>query len=613
MELICYTFPAWKPRIRPAARERDWMEATPERYAYRCLPLAIANAHGWEILSPVGFEARWNGGGGVESVQIIADEGADPRQVPVSLFGSGTITFHIEGIFRTPPGWNLWASGSPNSAKDGIAPLGGVIETDWSPYTFTMNWRFTRPDHWVRFEENEPFCFVFPVQRKLLQDIEPEIRSLDEVPELKQEFLNWSESRKSFQKWVEETKPTAPADRWQKLYYRGVCPNGSRGAKDHISKLRLEPFEGVEIPQPPAPAPAAALAVEAVPELDGVVARDPADFKRFIAESVKRQFSAAGGATEMTAMLSGGGFQGAPKRAGAGLIASGPAAAKARGSSAATDPTTQALARRDWYLDIAERQRRLSPRADRIEEVSGISSDEFLDRFYAPGRPVLIRGEMKDWPALSRWTPDYLKRVVGSAEIEFQGGRNTSESYELHKENHKRRMPFDAYMDLIADEESGNDAYLTAYNSATNKAALAPLQTDLGVLDRFLTAAPGMMWVGPGGTFTPLHFDLTNNLLAQVVGTKYLTLVPPSETGKLAHHRHVFSDVHDITDPERLERYPQAADARQFDVELNAGDLLYIPVGWWHQVAAESFSVTLTYTNFLWPNDAHETYPSADR
>ncbi|MDX3901740.1 MAG: cupin-like domain-containing protein [Sphingobium sp.] len=46
------------------------------------------------------------------------------------------------------------------------------------------------------------------------------------------------------------------------------------------------------------------------------------------------------------------------------------------------------------------------------------------------------------------------------------------------------------------------------------------------------------------------------------------------------------------------------------DVELKAGDLLYIPIGWWHQVRSESFSVMATYTNFLWPNAGHENYPS---
>ena len=139
MDLICYLHPAWRPLLRPAPATRAWMDATSEAFAYRCLPLNIANAHGWELVSPCGFEARWNGGALAGDVVIRLDPGADPAHAPVALFGQGVLTFHVEGIFRTPESWNLWVSGPPNQGKDGIAPLTGVIETDWSPYTFTMN------------------------------------------------------------------------------------------------------------------------------------------------------------------------------------------------------------------------------------------------------------------------------------------------------------------------------------------------------------------------------------------------------------------------------------------------------------------------------------------
>src|SRR5689334_8953002 len=58
-DFICYLHEGWNPRIRPAEATRPWMDATPEAFAYRCLPLNIANAHGWEILSPCSFEAIW--------------------------------------------------------------------------------------------------------------------------------------------------------------------------------------------------------------------------------------------------------------------------------------------------------------------------------------------------------------------------------------------------------------------------------------------------------------------------------------------------------------------------------------------------------------------------
>src|SRR5206468_6870281 len=99
------------------------------------------------------------------------------------------------------------------------------------------------------------------------------------------------------------------------------------------------------------------------------------------------------------------------------------------------------LRKREWLLETLERQRALSERGATIERRAGLSSDEFLDRYYAANRPVILTGEMSDWPALEKWTPDYLKQVVGSKMIEFQGDRSTSERFEIHKDAHRRQMP----------------------------------------------------------------------------------------------------------------------------------------------------------------------------
>jgi hypothetical protein len=123
-----------------------------------------------------------------------------------------------------------------------------------------MNWRFTRRGHWVRFEENEPFCFFFPVARAALEGVEPRMRPMADEPGLAEQFESWSRSRDAFQAWVEQTHPQAPADKWQKLYYRGVQPDGTPGPADHVSKLRLPPFPPQQCPAGKAASPDAAPA-----------------------------------------------------------------------------------------------------------------------------------------------------------------------------------------------------------------------------------------------------------------------------------------------------------------------------------------------------------------
>lgn len=247
MKLLFYGIGDHAAAPRPAPATRTWMDETNQAFAYRCLPLNIANAHGWEIPCPAAFSARWNGGPLIGDIDIRC--AAESTLQPTSIFGHGILTFHVRGIFRTEPGWNLFVGGPPNSPRDGIYPLSGVIETDWAPYTFTMNWRFTRPDCWISFDEDEPFCFVFPVQRGMLDRVEPEFHELSSAPALRAQYEAWSRERDSFSDRLNVIGSAEQKERWQKRYYRGQDMQGKSPVADHQGKLRLPEFADKRPPQ----------------------------------------------------------------------------------------------------------------------------------------------------------------------------------------------------------------------------------------------------------------------------------------------------------------------------------------------------------------------------
>ena len=241
MKLIAYPTSGTRPDIRPSPATRDWMDALPEGFGYRCLPLNIANMHGWEIACPRGFRARWDGGVGKDAIRIDPDEGEGA--LPSSHFGSGVLTFHVPALFRSPAGINLMVTGPLNRPKHGISALSGIVETDWSPYTFTMNWRFTAPYLEVAWEPGEPFCFFFPLQRELIETVEPEFRSLDDEPALAKSYRDWNEKRLQFNRDLQQPGSDATRQRWQKDYYRGQLPDGGGdGPPDHRIKLHVRPW-----------------------------------------------------------------------------------------------------------------------------------------------------------------------------------------------------------------------------------------------------------------------------------------------------------------------------------------------------------------------------------
>ncbi|WP_229262932.1 cupin-like domain-containing protein [Duganella radicis] len=265
------------------------------------------------------------------------------------------------------------------------------------------------------------------------------------------------------------------------------------------------------------------------------------------------------------------------------------------------------VAKRDWVLGIQSRLNRLAPPA--VPRRARLSGDEFLELYYRRNQPVIITGMLDDCAARDKWSFDYLAAQLGEREVEVQFGRDADPDYEINSVSHKRRMPFGDYVAMVRGAGVTNDFYMTANNDAHNKVALAGLMGDLPPLTEYLQAgSSGFFWFGPAGTITPFHHDLTNNFMIQIAGRKRVRLIAPCDTPKVYNTRHCFSPV-DGREID-LRRYPLMADVPVIDCVLAPGEILFLPVGWWHFVEALDVTITISTTHFKWDNDFYTWYPS---
>ena len=219
--------------------KREWMEDSPSKFAYRCLPLTIANQIGWHVRNPVGFLAVWDGQGepGTVRFQFDSDTPTWSRWIN-NQFGGGIITWNTPFLFRTKPaGSRLLVTGPANHFKHGLAPLTAVIESDWMSMSFTMNWKFTAPGVTIRFERGEPLLQVIPLASNVGADLERatvRYRKLDEDAEVSAAYHKWQAARQAFH--LQKADGQVRADDWQKEYFQGRDVFGRQVSSGHTTR-----------------------------------------------------------------------------------------------------------------------------------------------------------------------------------------------------------------------------------------------------------------------------------------------------------------------------------------------------------------------------------------
>jgi hypothetical protein len=114
---------------------------------------------------------------------------------------------------------------------------------------------------------------------------------------------------------------------------------------------------------------------------------------------------------------------------------------------------------------------------------------------------------------------------------------------------------------------------------------------------------PPCIWIGKGGSSTCLHTDPNDNFVVVCIGTKRFHLFPPCDLqwlylGQISTSSLLTSPV----DPRRpdLERYPDFGNTHGTTLDLEAGDLFFLPLGWAHFV--ESPTASFTYNYWLKPD-----------
>jgi hypothetical protein len=200
------------------------------------------------------------------------------------------------------------------------------------------------------------------------------------------------------------------------------------------------------------------------------------------------------------------------------------------------------------------------------------------------GLPFLVTGLVGRWP-ICALTPQELRDRFGDVPVRARVGDYINTAFALDRA--MADMSMREYLDLV----TGSAHDLPPYVGNLALRALNSLCHWPAYFDKM---GPPRFWLGPAGTVTPLHCDYDDNIFAQIWGTKRIFLSPPHHDAFLypkEANALLFGSPFNPEAPD-FDKFPLARQATMIEVIVNPGDMLYVPAGWFHQVSAQTFSLS---------------------
>lgn len=231
-----------------------------------------------------------------------------------------------------------------------------------------------------------------------------------------------------------------------------------------------------------------------------------------------------------------------------------------------------------------------------LQRIHKPSRQRFESEFVATNTPVIITGMMEGWSSVSKWSLDYLNSVVGSRPLPIRyypsGYAGPHREIELEFRDYAERMR--------RNPHSVEKYYLGEVSVRNRLPELAGDIQDPGLFDREQLNNDGL-FVGVD-SISPAHYhSLEEAILAQIHGRKQFVLFSPDQLGLLQPQPWFapMSNVSqlDLADPE-VWKQDTLRRARPIEVTVEAGEMIFIPIHWWHFVRGYDLSMSLTF--FWW-------------
>jgi len=235
----------------------------------------------------------------------------------------------------------------------------------------------------------------------------------------------------------------------------------------------------------------------------------------------------------------------------------------------------------------------MSLNLSQIDRVHTITKEDFIKNYFKPQKPVVIERFIEDWPAFSKWSLDYMKEVAGDKTVPLYDDRPVDYKDGFNEPHATMKMR--EYVDLLKTKPTKYRIFL--WNILKE---VPELQKDFTFPDfglKLLTGLP-MLFFGGKDSHTFMHYDidLANIFHFHFDGKKQCILFDQKQNKhlyKIPYSLITREDI-DFSNPD-IKKWPALKKATGYITNLEHGNVLYMPEGYWHYMKyiTPGFSLSL--------------------
>jgi hypothetical protein len=228
-----------------------------------------------------------------------------------------------------------------------------------------------------------------------------------------------------------------------------------------------------------------------------------------------------------------------------------------------------------------------------IDRVETITKEAFLANYFKPQRPVVIERFIESWPAFTKWDLDYMAEVVGEKTVPLYDNRPVDHKDGFNEPHASMKMR--DYIELIKREPTKFRIFLWNILKEVPELQKDYTYPDFGL--KLLKGLP-MLFFGGRDSYTFMHYDidLANIFHFHFQGKKEVILFDQKQNDFLYKIPHSLITREDInfSDPDYT-KWPALERAKGFTAQLEHGNVLYMPEGYWHYMKyiTPGFSMSL--------------------